>query len=274
MLSWTDARRIDEMIIIADELGVIVPHKGWTKYALTILARLQELADGLSEQYRLDSSLADIMAAKSRETAKANLPDDLTADEIAQGYYFRTVNGNIIKFSSETGLPIDGQPKAMGADDLQEMISNAIATAEAKKTSGTANTSKNVGKYSSPYPMEEISAEGENHPCKGFTERNLRIHKDVRHPEQYADMTDEEYEEHAKKLLMKKCGPDIWGYRCSDGCVCRFNRLTGEYAKGYPGGDIKTCFFPTAPDSDPLDIDLEYARDYYDREKRRDSYDQ
>ena len=127
--------------------------------------------------------------------------------------------------------------------------------------------------YSSPYPIEQISAEGVNPPCRGFTKRNLRLHKDVRHKAQYADMTDEQFENHAKKFLQKKCGPDIWGYRKNDGCVCRFNRLTGEMALGYPGGDIKTCFFPTKKGTRATDIDIEYAIDYFNRCKRKESYD-
>lgn len=150
-----------------------------------------------------------------------------------------------------------------------------FSDAEQEKAQGGTVTGKNISKnYGSPYPIEEISAEGENKPCKGFTKRNLRIHKDKRHPEQYAHMTDAQYEEHAKKLLQKKCGPDILGYRCADGSVCRFNRLTGEYAKGYPGGNIKSCFFPTKIDStDRTKIDLDFARRYFEEKKREESYD-
>lgn len=279
MLSQATERRIDKMIAIAEELGAIFPLQGWTEYTTRLLAELQELAikefSG-REAERMDASLADIEWKVSEPKFKP--ADDLTDEEKAQGFYFRTVNGNSIKFNSETGEPMEGQPKAFGANDLSEMVRNAKAALEAKKDRDTASSApkstKNVSDhYSSPYPIEEISAEGENHPCKGFKESNLRLHKDVRHKKQYEKMTDAEYEEHAKKLLAKKCGPDIWGYRSADGSVCRFNRLTGEFAKGYPGGDIKTCFYPVALGADPLDIDLEYARNYFRKRKEEESYD-
>jgi len=272
MLSKQAERQVDEMVAISEELGAIVPNRGWTPYARKILLRLQELSITLfgSSEVREDASIGEILSAKKN----AALPDDLTEQEKTQGYYFRTVNGNNIKFSSETGLPVDGQPKALGASDIQEMVENALASLEAKRDKGTSDDSDHSGRYSSSYPLEQISAEGENFPCKGFTENNLRVHKDQRHPEQYANMTDQEYEEHAKKLLMKKCGPDIWGYRCADGSVCRFNRLTGEYAKGYPGGNIKTCFYPTPLNAeDPTDIDLEFARKYFMARKEEERYD-
>ena len=143
------------------------------------------------------------------------------------------------------------------------------------KAESSEGKGKNVsGHYSSPYPIEEISARGVNKPCKGFSEKGLKKHKESRHKEQYAHLTDEQYEKRAIRLLSKKCGEHIDGYRCSDGAVCRFNKLTGEYAKGYPGGDIKTCFYPTDPKSeDRTKIDLDYARRYFDREKERESYD-
>lgn len=272
MLSKQGERQLDEMAAISEELGAIVPNNGWTPYARKILLRLQELSISLfgQSEVREDASIGEILAAR-KNTA---LPDDLTEQEKAQGYYFRTVNGNSIKFSSETGLPVDGQPKAFGAQDLQEMVDNALASIEAKREGKEPEEPEHRDRYSSPYPMEQISAEGENFPCKGFSEKNLQVHKEQRHPEQYANMTAEEYNEHAKKLLMKKCGPDIWGYRCSDGSICRFNRLTGEYAKGYPGGNIKTCFYPTRLNAaDPTDIDLDFARNYYMARKEAEQYD-
>lgn len=142
------------------------------------------------------------------------------------------------------------------------------------KSSDGSESGKNVSKhYGSPYPIEEISARGENKPCKGFNVKSLKRHKNSRHREQYAHLTDEEYEKRAIKLLKKKCGEHIDGYRCADGAICRFNKLTGEYAKGYPGGDVKTCFYPTAPGADVTKIDLDYAQRYFERRKKDESYD-
>ena len=150
-----------------------------------------------------------------------------------------------------------------------------------KEKGGSADNStflREVGKRpfvkGSPYPLKEISAEGANKPCQGFTKNNLVVHKDTRHKEQYANLSYQQYEDRARRLLEKKCGPDIWGYRTSNGCICRFNRLTGEYAKGFPGGNILTCFYPTRMNqADKTKIDLDFARDYFNRQKRVESYD-
>lgn len=136
-------RRIDEIATIADELGSIVPTRGWTKYALKILVKLQELSIELSDDpfVRMDATLADIEWKVSKPEFKP--ADDLTDEEKAQGFYFREVNGNAIKFSSETGEPIDGQPKAFGVDDLQSMIDNARAKIEAQKEKAAESVRRN-----------------------------------------------------------------------------------------------------------------------------------
>lgn len=126
--------------------------------------------------------------------------------------------------------------------------------------------------YGSPYPIEEISAQGINKPSLGFSEKKLEEHYEG-HKHQYPGMTKEQYNEHAKKFLQKKCGDTVLGFRCKDGSVVRFNKQTGEFVKGYPGGYIKTCFFPTdIRKGEDAPVDIEYAMVYFSREKR-DSYD-
>ena len=68
------------------------------------------------------------------QNSKANIPNDLTEQEKQQGFYFREVNGNAIKFSAETGEMIDGQPKAMGGNSsVSDMIKQTIDRNEARK---------------------------------------------------------------------------------------------------------------------------------------------
>ena len=133
MLSEAAVRRVDEIGAIAEELGAIVPARGWTKYALKILVKLQNLSMELDEpeDARMDATLGDLDWKVSAPKFKP--ADDLTEEEKEQGYYFRMVNGNAIKFSSETGEPMEGQPKAFGVNDLQEMINNARAAIEARQ---------------------------------------------------------------------------------------------------------------------------------------------
>jgi len=133
MQSEAAVRRIDEIATIADELGAIVPKRGWTKYALKILAKLKNLSAELGEdpEARMDATLGDLEWKVS--VPEFHPADDLTDEEKAQGYYFREVNGNAIKFNSETGEPMEGQPKAFGVDDLQKMIDDARAAITARQ---------------------------------------------------------------------------------------------------------------------------------------------
>lgn len=210
------------------------------------------------------------------------LPSDSAFDS-----YKRKLLGKLQRLSLEIGLE-DFREDAKLSDVAFITVENGehVPIKDGKAVGGplkgmdfseakTSKKSDNVSShYSSPYPIEEISAQGENKPCKGFSAKGLKKHKESRHKEQYAGMSEEQYEDHARKFLQKKCGEHIKGYRCEDGAVCRFNTLTGEYAKGYPGGDIKTCFFPTAKESkDRTKIDLNYARRYFEERKREESYD-
>jgi len=227
---------------------------------------------------RMDETIGENLRAKKIEY---HLPDDLTAEEKEQGYYYREVNGNTIRFSAEDGHPVGGQPKALGSDELKEMVNKAVdshvkeneAKKEAEKARRKSQSSNVSDDYRGVIPMEKVSAQGENVPCTGFEKDNLSYHKHVRHPGQYDYLTDEEFNQHAINFLQKKCGNDILGYRCKDGAICRFNRLTGEIAKGYPGGKVKTCFFPTRKGTNPTDIDVEYARKYFDGIRSDEDYD-
>ena len=240
MLNAAVEKRIAEMETICDELPLNVSNGQWSDYALGLLAVMQ----------RVSLALDDF-----REDAEERFDSMMDAFKNA---WITTESGQKVHFN-ESGEPDKGNPHVL------DYIKEAVEKGEKKEKKSNAPVKNVSSSYGSPYPMEEISAEGENKPCKGFSKKGLQIHKHSRHAEQYAHMSDRQYEEHAIKLLQKKCGPDIWGYRSSDGSVCRFNRLTGEYAKGYPGGDIKTCFYPTPPNSSAVNIDVKYARDYFMR---------
>lgn len=134
MLSEAVRQQIDEMIAISDELGAIVPRHGWTKYARSALRRLQDLSVSVfnSPEIRIDAKLSDIARFKGTP------PTGLTDEERAQGFYVRDVDGNAVKFSSETYLPMEGQPKAFGANSLQEMVDNARSAIEARNEQAQA----------------------------------------------------------------------------------------------------------------------------------------
>lgn len=120
-------RCADEIIDICHELKALLSVNGaFDAYKLKLLGRLQRLSlsIGLDDE-REDEKLGDIMAAQFAKKNKANIPNDLTEQEKQQGFYFREVNGNAIKFSAETGDMIDGQPKAMGGNSAATLVENA-----------------------------------------------------------------------------------------------------------------------------------------------------
>lgn len=129
-------RCADEIIDICHELKALLSVNGaFDAYKLKLLGRLQRLSlsIGLDDE-REDEKLGDIMAAQFAKKNKANIPNDLTEQEKQQGFYFREVNGNAIKFSAETGEMIDGQPKAMGGNSsVSDMIKQTIDRNEARK---------------------------------------------------------------------------------------------------------------------------------------------
>lgn len=254
-------KRIERLMAMADELDLLLKEHGWTVYAIKLLSRMKILAEVLDDD-REDAE--DCLQAIIKEYRQDDIRSELEK-------WVTTKEGNKVHFNDE-GEPDKGNPHVLA------VIKDAMEQKEKDERSGKGKDKKvgdNVSAdYRSPYPIEEISATGVNKPCKGFTVESLKRHKESRHSRQYAGMTDEQYNQHAINLLKKPCGKDIFGYRCSDGCVCRFNNLTGEYAKGYPGGNIRTCFFPTIRNPDgTLTFDLEYARLYYRNQKRKESYD-
>lgn len=110
------------------------------------------------------------------------------------------------------------------------------------------------------------SAKGENVACQGFEHKKTAAWKIRKHKSAYSGMSIEEYEEHAISLLKKPCGDDFDGYLANDGSVCRFNTTTGEFAKGYPGGYIKTCFNPGYNEKNGK-FSLERANRYFQNHK-------
>ena len=79
-------------------------------------------------------------------------------------------------------------------------------------------------------------------------------------------MSAAEYTEHAKEFLMQPCSDKVDGYATSNGEVVRFNRATGEYAKGVPGGRIVTCYIAQFSEKEGKS-NLDLANDYFDRLK-------
>lgn len=91
-------------------------------------------------------------------------------------------------------------------------------------------------KVASPY--------GINRPCESFVSQAKLDDHFNRHGDELNIHSKEEYVKRANDLLTKPCGGDIDGYMDEEGAICRFDRRTCEYVKGFPGGVIKTYFIP------------------------------
>ncbi len=113
-------------------------------------------------------------------------------------------------------------------------------------------------------------AHGENIPCVGFEHKKTLAWKRKKHGGMYSNMTDGEYETHAINFLKQKCGGTIDGYLDKDGAICRFDTKTGEFAKGFPGGYVKTCFNPGYSERS-RSFSLERAQRYFDKHKSEEA---
>ena len=79
-------------------------------------------------------------------------------------------------------------------------------------------------------------------------------------------MSAAEYTAHAQDFLSQPCSDTVDGYATGDGEVVRFDRTTGEYAKGVHGGRIVTCYIAKYSEKDGTS-NLNLANDYFDRLK-------
>ena len=158
--------------------------------------------------------------------------------------------------------------------DFSRKTDTINASASTKIDGGTGSGNHNHGGRpgkvggSTPNP----SARGSNPRCTGFaTEKLLRVHL-KRHLQEYPELDEKGYIEHAKDFLAQPCSEDIDGYLTKDGEIVRFNRKTGEYAKGIPGGRIVTCYI-VRYNSVTGKARLEAANRYFDKLKAEEGTD-
>lgn len=97
------------------------------------------------------------------------------------------------------------------------------------------------GSSSSTESGPAVSPEGENAPCTGFASpEKLKDHATRHGLEEMGIQSEEEYQQKGIDFLKQPCGGDVVGYARSDGSIVRFNTKTTEYARGFPGGVLKT----------------------------------
>ena len=76
-----------------------------------------------------------------------------------------------------------------------------------------------------------------------------------------------DYVKHAKEFLAQPCSDTVDGYVTKKGEVVRFDRTTGEFAKGIPGGKLSTCYKAKFNESTGQ-VNLELANKYFDQLKK------
>ena len=120
----------------------------------------------------------------------------------------------------------------------------------------------------------DISAEGENAPCKGFgSTKKLDRHYN-KHGDEFGELTKEEYSRRAINFLKQPCKGDVVGYSYYDNKtgtekVVRFNTKTTEYATGTPKSSVYT-YFKAKYDKKAGQENVENANTYYANHKEAD----
>lgn len=117
-------------------------------------------------------------------------------------------------------------------------------------------------------PATEVSPDGANPTCKGFTSpKKLSVHFN-KHGSQLGFTDEASYLAAADSFLQQPCGGAVIGYSTTKGNVVRFNTETTEYASGYPGQNI--CTYMKAKCKKDGSPDVEKAKAYYEKFKKGD----
>lgn len=233
----------------------------------------QKLAD--SEEFSIETILDDY----SEDELFENMPQ-----QEEQQPQETDVGGNSPEAAPEaTKLPQDmslsnhdftGNSVGNNIDKSDEMCyNNSIhKNIDGGKGSGNFGHSGVPGEVGGSAPA--ASAKGENAPCVGFSSPDKLSYHAGRHGSREMGFNSEaEYLKHSIDFLKQPCSDTIDGYITKDGQVCRFDRTTGEYAKGIPGGKITTCFIARFNEKTGK-ANLEAANKYFDRCKNREGVEE
>ena len=94
--------------------------------------------------------------------------------------------------------------------------------------------------------VKALSATGSNPAIPKMTIKAQKRHgKHLRPGRSFAGMTVSEYAQKGMEFARLPTGGSIVGYRGEDGCIVRFNKVTGEWVKAYTTG-VATYMKPSA----------------------------
>jgi len=94
--------------------------------------------------------------------------------------------------------------------------------------------------------VARLSATGANSFIPEMTAKAQKNHEHhIEAGRDFPDMTMEEYVKAGAEFARMPVGGDIEGYLGKDGCIVRFNELTGEWVKAYTTG-VASYMIPKA----------------------------
>lgn len=215
------------------------------------LRQLERLVEGARARWKKNRNLRKRrISENSLDKLQNKSKMSVRSDDDGEEGEWRTINGTPCQINEE-GKIIKG-PDAL-VESSEE--NGAESQTEGEEESG------DEGQTTSPNP----DPQGANTPCTGFAKKNLKRHFN-RHGAEFPGLSRKDYNDQAVELLKQPCGGDIEGFADEDGAIHRFNKTTGEYAVGFPGGDIKTYFKPAFKKGK---VDLQKAHDYFDRKRQK-----
>ena len=166
-------------------------------------------------------------------------------------------------------FPAENSP--LTAKDKQGRVNDGGGFEESKHPrdeSGQFASSGSGASASAESSVTEVSPDGANPTCKGFTSpKKLTVHFN-KHGSQLGFTDEASYLAAADSFLQLPCGGAIIGYSTTKGKVVRFNTETTEYASGYPGQNI--CTYMKAKCKKDGSPDVEKAKAYYEKFKEGD----
>ncbi len=172
--------------------------------------------------------------------------------------------GLVYKQQDVSAKNVDSGEKTLDFSTLADTIKSQDTSKDGGPGSGNHGHQGVPGEVGGSAPKP--SARGANPKCTGFANEKLLTRHVKRHGKEYPNMSATEYMAHAQDFLSQPCSDTVDGYATGDGEVVRFDRRTGEYAKGVPGGRIVTCYIAKYSEKDGK-ANLDLANDYFDRLK-------
>lgn len=202
-------------------------------------------------------------SAKAEE-AKANAESDRVKELVDAGKAeWKTINGAHVCFMKSSGDIIAGPNHMVGKNTKDfSTAEKSVHDVEIPKVNKSTEVLKREREDRAKLSARRIadiqknltiSETGENPSCGGFIESDekpkLTEHYDYHGGEPaFAKMSKDEYDKFAEEFLMKPCSDTVLGGIVTETygdteikAIVRYDKNSGIFVKGYPGGYIKTC---------------------------------